>query len=356
MFDIEFFMKAHVLKKNLMEGHKKARNEVFECLESFRSKVPVIYNIETTNACNMKCEMCPRTTMMTRPVDTIDLETFKSVISQIKPFSESQLSRWADFVEKNYGIKRDEMSENHFFLNIIPMVIQLHGYGDPLLDKNISLFVKMLSDRGFKTYFSCNPSNINIEKMLEVFENGLTYIKYSIETTDDARHKQIRGKASDFTQSFQKIVKLLELKAKNNLKTTVIITMLNLNKSWQEEEFNKLRRAFEGLDVYIYLKSEDTMWYRKDYHCSKSIHWTEFCQHPWLSMTIKSNGDAVMCMEDFNNEEVLGNAKGESLYDIWNGDKYRLFRRQHFDLTRGIRCTERCDMKLVGEFLLKDAV
>ncbi|MCX5706018.1 MAG: radical SAM/SPASM domain-containing protein [Candidatus Omnitrophica bacterium] len=356
MFDIEFFMKAHELKKSLMAGQKKPISEVLESLESFRSREPIIYNIETTNACNMKCEMCPRTTMMTRSVDTIDLETFKSVISQIRPFSESQLARWAEFVEMNYGIKRDEMSENHFYLHIIPTVIQLHGYGDPLLDKNISLYVKMLSDKGFRTYFSCNPSNINIEKMLEIFKSGLTYIKYSIESTDDDRHRQIRGEASDFTQSYKKIIDLLELKEKKALKTKIVITMLNLNKSWQMEEFEKLRKAFERLDVYVYLKSEDTMWYRKDYHCSKSIHWTEFCQHPWMSMTIKSNGEAVMCMEDFDNEIVLGDAKEEPLYDIWNGEKYRLFRKQHFDLTGRIRCTERCDMKLVGEFLLKDTV
>ena len=37
-----------------------------DALESFRSREPVVYNIETTNACNMRCAMCPRTTMMTR--------------------------------------------------------------------------------------------------------------------------------------------------------------------------------------------------------------------------------------------------------------------------------------------------
>jgi radical SAM protein with 4Fe4S-binding SPASM domain len=68
-----------------------------------------------------------------------------------------------------------------------------------------------------------------------------------------------------------------------------------------------------------------------------------------MSMTIKSNGKAAMCMEDFNNEIILGDASKETLYDIWNGDKYYAFRRDHIDLTRGIKCTEQCDMKLAGE-------
>ena len=68
-------------------------------------------------------------------------------------------------------------------------------------------------------------------------------------------------------------------------------------------------------------------------------------------MTIKSNGESVECVEDFNNEIVLGDAHTESLYDIWNGEKYNRFRQDHFDLTPGIKCTEQCDMHLIGSFL-----
>ena len=68
-------------------------------------------------------------------------------------------------------------------------------------------------------------------------------------------------------------------------------------------------------------------------------------------MTIKSNGEAVMCMEDYNNEIVLGNAKSESLFEIWNGQKYFEFRKQHIDQASGTKCTEQCDMPVVGDYL-----
>ena len=115
--------------------------------------------------------------------------------------------------------------------------------------------------------------------------------------------------------------------------------------SWQ---FEKLKKAFKGLDVYIYIKSEDQQWYRKEFHGTKSIHWTEICRHPWMSMTIKSNAEVVMCMEDYNNEIILGDTREETLYDIWNGNRYEIFRKDHFNLTKGIKCTEQCDMKLIG--------
>ncbi len=353
MFDINFFMKSYDFMKDAEAGKITDRDDAFDLLESFRNRDPIVYNIETTNACNMRCQMCPRTTLMTRLDETMPLELFRHVVDQLKPHAPADWQRWEQFVLEKYGIADEGMSENHFFLLIIPKVIQLHGYGDPLLDKSLPENVKLLSSRGFHTYFSCNPSNINLEKVTEMFDNGLSYIKYSMETVDDMIHKSIRGKASDFTRSYQKILKLLEIKRNNNYRTVVVITMLDLNRENQAEDYAKLKAAFEGKDVYIYLKSEDQQWYRKNYHGTKSVHWSEFCKHPWMSMTIKSNGEATMCMEDYDNEIILGDVRNESLYDIWNGAKYDKFRHDHFDLTPCIKCTARCDMTMIGELVGK---
>lgn len=351
MIDIEFYMKVGDLKRRLTDGRELPREEVVALLDSFRSDKPVVYNIETTNACNMRCEMCPRTTMMTRPVETMSLELFQRIAGQLEPFSAEQWQRWERFVAEYYGIAKDQASENHFFLYIIPRVVVLHGYGDPLLDKNIPEEVRLLAHRGIPSYFSCNPANINLERTIRTFENGLGYVKYSIESVDDARHQQVRGQASNFTESYRKILQVLDEKAKRNLKTGIVITMLNLGKPWQQEEFQRLQEAFAGTGAYVYLKSQDQQWYEDNKIPTRSIHWLEFCQFPWSSMTIKSNGEAVECVEDFNNEIVLGDARTESLHSIWNGERYRRFRMDHFDLTPGIKCTSQCDMRLIGSLV-----
>jgi MoaA/NifB/PqqE/SkfB family radical SAM enzyme len=352
MIDIDFYMKVYDLKQKLMSGLRMERGHLIEQLESYRSPDPVVYKIETTNACNMRCEMCPRTTMMTRPIETMKLDTFHHVIRQLKPWTDAQWTTWEHFVTDKYGIGKDEMHENHFFLHVIPKVIVLHGYGDPLLDKNMPEIVRLMSEYNLPSYFSCNPANINMERTIQTFQNGLGYIKYSIESVDDIRHKEVRGKASNFTESYRNILKLLELKAQRNFKTTIVITMINLNKPWQKDEYEALKEAFKDLDVYIYLKSQDQQWYEDNKQQTQSIHWIEFCQFPWSSMTIKSNGEAAQCVEDFDNEIILGDARSESLYDIWNGEKYRRFRADHFDLTPGIKCTEQCDMQLIGSYLV----
>ena len=372
MFDINFYMKSYPVVKQLESGKKIPKKELFDLFESFRSKDPIVYNIETTNACNMRCKMCPRTTRMTRDITFLDLDYTENVVKQLKPHSKKLWADWEKFCTETYGIApNDSPSENHFFLYIIPKVIQLHGYGDPLLDKNLGGTIQILNKYGFESYFSCNPANIDIERTIEMMENGLTFLKYSFESTDNQKFKDIRGNAANFTEAFEKTTEILAIKQEKKLETKIIITMIDVgHDETQQEEFRKLKKVFEDLNVYIYLKSEDQQWYRKDpslesyleergrvlpeqekeFYGTNSIHWSEFCKHPWMSMSIKSDGEVHMCMEDYNNEIFLGNSQEYNLYDIWNGELYNKFRHDHFELTPCIKCTEECDMPKIGNY------
>lgn len=371
MYDIDFYMKTYSLIEELKKGKNISREDVMASCELYRSEYPVVYNIETTNACNMRCRMCPRTTRMDRKISFLENDVCESVIEQLIPHSDELWREWEEFCLKIYGIGADaNPSENHFFLHIIPKVIQLHGYGDPLLDRNLGNIIKRLTERGLESYFSCNPANIVLERTVEMMERGLDYIKYSFESTDDEEFKQIRGNAANFTESYEKVIEIIDIKERSGYDTTIVITMIDVNREGQREEFERLRDAFIERNVYIYLKSEDQQWYREDeslkeyleqrerdmptgsYHGTAAIHWKEVCKHPWMSMTVKSDGFVTMCMEDYNNEIVLGDANEYSLYDIWNGEGYEKFRRDQFELTPCIKCVDECDMPLIGEMFL----
>lgn len=352
MIDIHFYMKANDLKKRLMFGAVKDKASVIDELESCRSKSPVVFNIETTNACNMRCTMCPRTTKMTRPVKTLNLGTYRQIVEQLTPFTVEEWQQWEAFAERNYGITNSGMSENHFFLYVIPRVVILHGYGDPLLDPHISQRVQLLTERGIPSYFSCNPANINVDKTLELFANGLSYIKYSIDSVDDERIRTVRGSSSNFSESYAKILQLLELKEKRGYSTVIVITMIDLDNSWQQQDYEKLQSAFKDKPVYLYMKSLDQQWYTNDAKQNQSIHWTEFCQFPWSSMTIMANGLVSSCGQDYNCDIVLGDARIESLYDIWNGAAYQSFRKSHLNLSENNKCTLQCDMTMAGRLIL----
>jgi len=371
VFDIQFYMKSYPWMKKIENGEEVSKEKVMKLWEEFRSKEPIIYNIETTNNCNMRCKMCPRTTKMTRKISYLEKDFYDDICSQISPHSEESWLEWEKFCTETYGIApNDEPSENHFFLYIIPRVIQLHGYGDPLLDKNLSFAIESLNQKGFESYFSCNPANIDIEKTIEQMEAGLTYLKYSFESTDDIKFKDIRGNAANFTEAFEKTKEVIRIKDEKGYKTKIIITMIDVGHDQkQQEEYQRLAQIFRDLDVYIYLKSEDQQWYRKDdsllvylddkgrkppeqeksFYGTQAIHWLETCKHPWMSMTLKSDGEVHMCMEDYNNEIFLGDARKNNLHDIWNGELYNNFRRDHFDLNPCIKCNTECDMPKIGQ-------
>jgi len=88
--------------------------------------------------------------MMTRAVETMDMGLFEKIIGQIRPFSESEWRQWESFARERYGIDKLDMSENHFFLYVIPKVLVLHGYGDPLLDKHMPERVKLLAGAAYR--------------------------------------------------------------------------------------------------------------------------------------------------------------------------------------------------------------
>jgi len=93
MYDINFFKNSIPLKKKIVskELTKDEIENIQEELELLRDKKPHIFNIETTNYCNMTCVMCPRTIYMTRKNVWIDDQMFKDLLENINPYSNENL-------------------------------------------------------------------------------------------------------------------------------------------------------------------------------------------------------------------------------------------------------------------------
>jgi MoaA/NifB/PqqE/SkfB family radical SAM enzyme len=245
MFDINFYRRAVDWASGLSGEAMVRPAEVLETFESFRSRDPFVYNIETTNACNMRCKMCPRTTRMTRKVSFLEQDVIIRALDQLTAHTKEDWSLWKSFCEDFYGVSENsESSENHFFLYVIPKVIQLHGYGDPLLDKQLASTIRACNDRGLQTYFSCNPANIDIVATQQMIDSGLDYIKYSFESTDDNKFKDIRGNAANFTEAFRKTETVLDYCQSQGADITVVITMIDVgHDEAQIKEFERVLGA-----------------------------------------------------------------------------------------------------------------
>jgi len=326
MYDINFY-------RYFFSFPPKTVEEVNE----LRSKTPVVFGIETTNNCNKKCSFCPRGRgEMTRPVITSKVKSLEKIIPHIRPWNKEEIEKWERFVENKYHISKDDMGENHFYLYILPRVLVLHGWGEPALDKHLEQKVKRLSSAGFETYFSCNPENLHPARAEMLCADGLSYIKFSIDSTS----KNIRGgrKTRNFVETVYSIINLKNYIERNKLKTKIIITMINLEQA--EEEWALLPEYFRKEDgYYVYRKSLNSQ--------AKSIHWSQLCFSPWYGCSIHSNDNVVLCNEDFDDSMVLGNLNDNNLFDIWNGTIAEEYRKKHHNDTCEY-CKVKCEIKTLG--------
>ena len=361
MFDIQFFQKVDALKRKIVSGTVLIPDTtaLFDQFEELRSRDIHVFNVETTNYCNMRCVMCPRTTMMDRSVQWIDDALFEKIIQQIVAHKPEKLAEFWDFIKSRYNIGAEEQSENHFYFHIVAKCLLLHGYGEPLLDRKIVERVKVCAHHGLPTYFSCVPANINLEKIQTLMEHGLSILKFSMDAITNEEQKAIRGKHNNFSDSFRKIQGVLDIKERLGLDTKIIITMIELKDNAEQQRIKKqFDDLWENKDVYYYIKSMDNKWYAKskDPGKDRSHYSQQYCEFPWISLTVMSNGAVVPCTQDYNAEMVFGNAKHQSLQEIWNGEQFQAFRRWHMigNFPRGYKCNERCDQKKLYQYIQKD--
>ncbi len=358
MIDINFFKKSSSLKDKITQNliTQDESQDIIAELDNLRSKIPFIYNIETTNYCNMKCVMCPRTMYMTRKNIWIDDNLFEKLTNKVRMHDEKDLNEFWNWLEKDYHYNPNEVSENGFYFSIVSRCLVLHGFGEPFLDKKLIERLEICKKKNIPTYFSCTPATMTVEKAKKAMDAGLNVLKFSLDAMDEKKIQSIRGKRANFADAVNKILELLEYKKEKKLKTLLVPCMIDLAMEKTDKKMHKdFLKFWSDKDVFAYIKSQDNRWlYENDANLkSKSHYENQYCEYPWLSLTVMADGNVVPCTQVSNSELVLGNVNDNSLEDIWNGKKYKEFRKMHVTgkFPKGHKCKEKCDMKKLYQYL-----
>ena len=352
MFDISFVRKSLQLREQILKGEKV--DDVLGAFENIRSKTPHVYQVETTNACNMTCVMCPRTELMDRHVGHMEMKDFKIVIDQVNPFTEDELKLWDAYVEE-HGLKGSLAREEDYFYHFIcSQSITLHGFGEPLMDNQLVERVQYCSDKGLRTYLSANPVNIRPKVMDQLGAAGLTYLKFHLDGTDNESQLFYRGRVDKtYQETQQKIIDTITLFEAKGYPTKVILTKLKFNNDDSLDQ--KFFDFTKSHNVFAYVKNQHNRWlYEENNAVENSAEYMQrFCEFPWSSMSVQKNGDVVPCPMEYNGDLVLGNVKTESLSEIWNGETYAAFRKMHVNgnFPEGHFCTTQCDFHKLYEKL-----
>ena len=302
---------------------------------------PVCLYLETTNRCNLLCTTCPRTFEALEPPGDMSWALFTQIVDQFPKIAR----------------------------------VVLHGVGEPMMVRNLPRMIRHLKDRGTYVLFNTNGTLLSEKKGRELIESGLDELRVSLDAAEPHAFKLVRGR-----DMFARIVGNLrafralqrELGAKRprvslwltGLKETVdqlcdfvrLASDIDIPEVYlqrlvyfpegqglareqsalfaggDDDEGRRVREAEElarrlgiafnasgATDPAASLKRED-----------EAQPWS-LCRRPWTLMYVTAHGRAIpCCIAPFSmrgyDSFTLGDARQETLRDIWNGARYQEFR------------------------------
>jgi len=258
------------------------------------ARFPLHVDVEISSLCNMQCPMCyTRTSIFDQNVKRtlMDFALFKKII--------------------------DECARHNLFS------IRLSLRGEAFLNPELMKMLKYAKDAGIKEVSSLtNALTLDGPQFHRLIENGLDWLTISVDGWGKT-YESIR-KPALFSDIERKIKEFARIKKERKSQKPV----LRIQAIWpaiQEDPayFYSLFRPY--VDEIVsnplidYLRKDTDIRYLRDFCCS----------YPWQRLSIGADGTILMCHCDEMEQEVLGNAHSDSLYDAWHGEKLNAVRRIH---------------------------
>jgi radical SAM protein with 4Fe4S-binding SPASM domain len=276
---------------------------------------PKILQIETTNACNAKCLMCPHK-IMKREIKTMDLESFKKIFNNVM---------------KNYGGEIQRLTIN--------------GFGEPLLDRGIIDKIKYVNENypKLKVDIYTNASLLTKEKADALLSTKLGRVTFSINGVEET-YNEVMG--LNYEKTKNNALYFLKQKKKLGKKflTNVSMMILKENESKSKDFINFWRRYTNSVRVYYpsdwagslkeSLGKQKIPYDRKQWPCSA----------PWTHIVIHSDGEFVVCCRDYESIFQFGNLlKGDDIKELRKSKKFQdlLQKQLNFDFSSSVCKT--CD-------------
>ena len=264
-----------------------------------------VFQIELTNECPMTCQMCPRTTDMTRPIGFMPENLFRKIIDEA-----------AGSTSKVF----------------------LHHFGESLLHPNLGEYIQYARKKGIKSYLSANPVLLNQKRIEAIVENQLQEIVLSLDGITSKTSMRVRGQAAvNVKLAERRVSELIKFKRARNTKYPKIIMQIVRQKQ-NINEINAWKRKWETVDGIAKAKVKSFIGWNgtnnnilnlrpDDQGCESKL----VCDKPWTSVTILYDGRVVPCCFDHDGNEELGNIQFQTLDEICNGEAAEGLRQKHKD-------------------------
>lgn len=273
---------------------------------------PGYIQLQTINACQAACTMCPYPTYAkVFERGRMDEDVFEKVIAEIAAHPEVK--------------------------TFVPML-----QNEPLLDKRlfdrIARFRQVSAGR-VRVELVTNGSLLTDEVVERIREVELDVLDISLDALERQTYERIRI-GLDFQQVMAGVERVI---AANLPKTKLFVRLVRQRENMKETvAFAKRWRArgvgvfiysahdragsVEGFDERIRIPDRDMPIFQRVERAA-SRAWFGHCPIPFAMTSILHNGDMLMCVNDWGRKVVLGNVRDDTIADLWNGDRMREVRR-----------------------------
>lgn len=206
-------------------------------------------------------------------------------------------------------------------------VIRIIGFGEPFMNKETGHMVKYLKQMAVaeRVEITTNASLMTTEVCRQLVESKLDYIRISIYSVFQERHEQTTGSKIDIDVIRNHVAELKRIRDEaGSLFPFIYVKMLDYG---DEMENNKFIATFKEISDEValekphqWLANEDPARGQEDACKNRQI-----CPQPFKMLSIRCNGDVIVCDPDWMNNTCVGNAFDSSIKEIWNGEKLHAF-------------------------------
>ena len=261
---------------------------------------PYVLFLDPCGACNFKCKFCPCNNsdyLSQQRHEVMDMELFQKILADIEEFPQQ--------------IK----------------VINLYGFGEPLLHRNYVEMAKEIKDRNLCRELRCTTNGYMLSPELnrKLVSTGIDMIRISVEALTNEDYGDICDVSMDFNKFVENIRDLYEVSRGTNTKVSVKILNVALRDEKDAEHFYDI---FEPISDYTYIQDTTQAWAEFEAYVPKGNYEAgnigdmmdedKICSFSLTNMAIHSNGSVGVCPQDWKFATEYGNVRKTALLELWN--------------------------------------
>lgn len=290
--------------------------------------MPVSISAELTNTCNLNCPQCfTGSGLMTRKRGFMDIDLYKKVMMELSPYIYNT---------------------------------NLYFQGEPMLHPLFFSFIGIPAK--VHSVVSTNGHFLSEENSEKLVRSKLSRLIISLDGIDQNTYStyRVNGNITNVTEGIRNLT-IAKRKHRSSLKIELqcLVNSINEDQIQQVRQFAKSVNAVLRLkSMQIINKTEIAYWLptgrrfrryaMKDGEYVPKTRMRNRCARLWFNPVITWDGKVVPCCFDKNAEFVMGDLNNESFGEIWNGPKFRIFRKSILSGRHMIEMCRECTSGLRG--------